>query len=719
MNFYYFFPLFQTFFCLALVYVVLRSHYRSFTHRLFAADLLVLSGWGLVIFGMRISPDLEHAFHWEKWLVPLAPLMSVLGFHFAVRFTNTVLKRWILPILYIVLFTFLPLTVFDLVFTGMQIKPYGFAPIFGPAIPFWWGFIHVVTVMALVIFVRSYRRSVNFEYKNRITYIIIGIIITFIGGAFDLLPVFGFPLYPGGIISIIIFCSLTTIAIVKHKLLDINVALRKSMAYALLSTTIAAPFVGAFILLTNFSVEREISFWIYFILLLLLALIIPKLWQMVQERVDRWFYRGRYNYLRALETFSLEAQSLTDSAKLGKTAVTLLAGALRSSIVCLLQPSSPYGDFKTTSSIGMNSLESNVVLRNQSALIKWLWRSNALLSYDDDIDTIPQLQGVTEKEKESLQNIGTKIIAPLKTCNGQLGGLFIFGQKLSEQSYTIEDKQLIHAMTGQMAINLENVRLYDESRREIAERKQAEERERKLQQELNLTSRLASVGELAAGVAHEINNPLTGILGYAELLKRKAKDAEVKRRLELIHSEALRAAKVVENLRTFARRREPNKEIFDINDILNKALEMRIYELKTSNIQVIKELSSFLPPVKVDFHQIQQVFLNIIVNAGQAMVEANRGGTLIIKTENVNGNIRVTFHDDGPGISTEHINRIFDPFFTTRDEKGGTGLGLSICHGIVSGHDGKIFVSSELGKGTTFFVEFPIYTNDEENLDNH
>lgn len=708
MNSYYFFPLVQAAFCSALVYVVLRRHYRSFTHRLFAADLLVLATWGLVIFGMRTSPDVEHAFHWERWLVPLAPLMSVLGFHFAVRFTNTILRRWVLPLLYTVTFIFPLLAVFDLVFTGMQIKPYGFAPIFGPAVAFWWGFIHAVTIMALILFIRAYRRSATFEYKNRIAYIIVGIIFTFIGGAFDLLPVFGLPLYPGGIISIIVFCSLTTTAIVKYKLLDINVALRKSTAYFLMSATIAVPFIGAFILLTNFSVENEMSFWIYLVLLLVLVLIIPRLWEMVQERVDRWFYRGRYNYLRALETFSQEVQSLADSAKLGETAVTLLAGALRSSIVRLLQPTSARGDFTTLSSIGVNDLESNIVLRNQSALIKWLRRSNTLLSYEDDIDIIPQLQGVTEQERGVLQDIGAKIIAPLKTRTGRLSGLLIFGSKLSEKPYTLEDKQLIYAITSQMAINLENVRLYNESRREVAERKQAEDRERKLQQELNLTSRLASIGELAAGVAHEINNPLTGILGYSQLLKRKTTDDEVKRRLEFIHSEALRAAKVVENLRTFARRREINKEIFNINDILHKALEMRIYELKTSNIQVRKELASVLPFVKVDFHQIQQVFLNILVNAEQAMTEASQSGKLIIKTEKVNGNIRVSFTDNGPGIPAEYIDKIFDPFFTTRDEKGGTGLGLSICHGIVTAHDGKIYVNTELGKGTTFFVELPV-----------
>ncbi|GAI47750.1 unnamed protein product, partial [marine sediment metagenome] len=158
--------------------------------------------------------------------------------------------------------------------------------------------------------------------------------------------------------------------------------------------------------------------------------------------------------------------------------------------------------------------------------------------------------------------------------------------------------------------------------RDITERKQAEERERRLQEELNRSSRLAAIGELAAGVAHEINNPLTGILGFSQRLLRKSADEKVSQDLEVIHNEALRAAKVVENLLTFARRREPTKEYSDINDIVQKALELRAYELKTSNIEVVTDLAPSLPETIADFQQIQEVFLNIILNAEQVMTEA-------------------------------------------------------------------------------------------------
>ncbi len=245
---------------------------------------------------------------------------------------------------------------------------------------------------------------------------------------------------------------------------------------------------------------------------------------------------------------------------------------------------------------------------------------------------------------------------------------------------------------------------------DITGRKQAEEREKGLQQELYLSSRLAAIGELAAGVAHEINNPLTGILGFSQRLLRKSTDEKLSRDLEVIHSEAQRVAKVVENLLAFARRREPRKQYADINDVLQKALELRDYQLKTGNMEVALDLASSLPKIMVDFRQIQEVFLNIILNAEQAMSEANGGGRLSIKTQRARDYIRISFADDGPGIPDEYFDKLFDPFFTTRREKGGTGLGLSLCHGIVAEHGGKIYAKSKPGKGATFFVELPLAT---------
>jgi len=823
------FPLLQVLISLLLAVIVVRANLRSVTHRLFFLFLTGQAVWGVLIFSMRASPDLQHAYYWENLLIPVGPFIGVLLYHFAVRYTLTQIRRWFIPLLYLICFISIFLIPTDLVHKGMQLKTYGYAPILGPLFPVIAIFTLIITLMGLQVLVKSYRTLPNAGHRNRIAYIIMGVVFMFFGGMFDILPTFGLPLYPGFIIGNIIFCLLVTIAIVRHSLLDIRVVLRKGTAYVLTSAVIAIPFIIIFLLATKVFTEGESPSWAYFAVAIVLVFVLPHLWQWVQRWVDRLFYRDRYDYLKALETFSQQTQSLTDSDRLGSTMVNLLAKALRSSNVYLLQPLPPSSDFTTASTNGVNTPTPVIRLKKGGAFVKWLERSNSMLLYND-IETIPQLQAITSKEIEALEEIGAELISPLKSPTGQLSGVLILGKKLSEQPYTSEDKQLISTICNQMGTNLENMRLYNESQHEIrerklaeealqteknkmqsvidamadglhihdkdyniiyqnehtralcgdrlgekcyrvyegknnvcdgcpvekafrdgkshtserkvilpsgeigfrentanpirnakgeivaclelsrniTERKKAEEREKELQRELYLSSRLASIGELAAGVAHQLNNPLTGILGFSQRLLRKITDQEINQDLRKIYGEAERAAKIVQNLLVFARRREPKKEYSDVNNIVQSALELRAYQLKTSNIEVITKLAPGLPKVMLDSHQIQEVFLNLILNAEQAMTEVNSGGKFTIKTEENKKYVRTTFSDDGPGIPPENLDNVFDPFFTTKGEKGGTGLGLSVCHGIITEHNGRIYARSKPGKGATFFVDLPI-----------
>lgn len=250
--------------------------------------------------------------------------------------------------------------------------------------------------------------------------------------------------------------------------------------------------------------------------------------------------------------------------------------------------------------------------------------------------------------------------------------------------------------------------------RDITNEVQAKEKEMELQQELNMTSRLASIGEVAAGIAHEINNPLTGVIGFAQMLSQMKLPEDIKEAVEVINDGAGRTAGIVEKLLTFARRNRPGKEYVDINSILASTVEIRTYEMRTNNIEVTTEFAPELPHTMANIGQLQQVFLNIIINAEQAMAEAHEGSRLFIKTQRVNGKIRVFISDDGPGIAEDKIGKIFDPFFTTKGEDGGTGLGLSISYGIIKEHGGSIHAESVSGNGTTFFVDLPIVANAEQ-----
>jgi len=237
--------------------------------------------------------------------------------------------------------------------------------------------------------------------------------------------------------------------------------------------------------------------------------------------------------------------------------------------------------------------------------------------------------------------------------------------------------------------------------RDITEQKKQNER-------LMSTDRLASLGELAAGTAHEFNNPLTSVIVLSELLMEKEGSKDIREDLKLINNEAQRAANVARNLLAFGGKHAPVKKPDQINSIIEGVLDIRAYEHKESNIDIERHLYPELPEIMVDYFQMQQVFMNIIINAEYFMIEAHGRGTLTITTEKYNGTVRISITDDGPGIPHENLNRIFDPFFTTKELGKGTGLGLSICHSIVTEHGGQIYVRSQLGKGATIIIELPI-----------
>jgi PAS domain S-box-containing protein len=228
-----------------------------------------------------------------------------------------------------------------------------------------------------------------------------------------------------------------------------------------------------------------------------------------------------------------------------------------------------------------------------------------------------------------------------------------------------------------------------------------------VQEQLITTDRLASIGELAAGVAHELSNPLTSVMGYTQLLLEQNVPSAVKKDLEIVNSEARRAADVTKNLLMFARRYAPEKQLINVNDLIEKVLEIRSYEQKINNIKVTRDLAPDIKPVIGDPSQLQQVFINIIINAEYSMTKAHHGGILKVTTKNIEDYVRISFADDGTGIPSKDIPRIFDPFFTTKDLVRGTGLGLSICHGIIIRHNGRIYAESDSGQGATFIIELP------------
>jgi len=226
------------------------------------------------------------------------------------------------------------------------------------------------------------------------------------------------------------------------------------------------------------------------------------------------------------------------------------------------------------------------------------------------------------------------------------------------------------------------------------------------QEQLIQAEKLTSLGQLAASVAHEINNPLAGVLVYTQLLSKKVtgdafKKEEALGYLSKMETEVGRCSRIIRNLLDFARQTEPMLRLVDVNQVIEQVLAMVGHQAQLQNVEVVKEFSPSLPKVMADFDQLQQIFTNLTLNAIQAMPD---GGRLTIRSSAVDGEVRIDVQDTGCGISKENMSKLFTPFFTTKAKGKGVGLGLAVAHGIIERHKGRIKVQSEVGKGTTFSV---------------
>lgn len=327
------------------------------------------------------------------------------------------------------------------------------------------------------------------------------------------------------------------------------------------------------------------------------------------------------------------------------------------------------------------------------------------------------VQAKSEAEKLKFKTgylVNSLLNVPLRVQNKVIGVLSVDNQS-ENKPFTENDMHLLSALADYAAIAIENARLYGELQHFASElERRVEERTRELhrtQEQLFQAEKLIAVGQLAAGVAHEINNPIGVILGFAQvLLKKFSEDDSVYKPLKTVEKEALRCKNIIQNLLDFARRSEIVLRLVNVNRVLEDSCALMEHKFSLQNVKVIKGYDPNLPEVLADENQLQQVFVNIILNAYQAMPE---GGELRITTRTVGKEVQILFSDTGVGISPENLNRIFDPFFTTKDVGEGTGLGLSVSYGIIERHGGSIEVESRVGVGTTFTVKLPIPSEED------
>ncbi len=291
------------------------------------------------------------------------------------------------------------------------------------------------------------------------------------------------------------------------------------------------------------------------------------------------------------------------------------------------------------------------------------------------------------------------LVAPLMLATRRIGTLSI--DSTEPHAFSREDESLLVTLAAQAASAIENARL-------VRDLQQSLEALRATQARLIESAKLSAIGQLVAGIAHELNNPLTAVMGYAELLQMEGGASEgIQSDLREIYSHAQRAARIVQNLLTFARQDKAERGLVDVNEVLRSCLERCAYQLQADNIEVIAQLDQRVLDTMADPTQLHHVFFNLISNAQEAIKGHRERGRVTITSELRGAKILVRVADDGPGLPAAAREHTFEPFFTTREVGSGLGLGLSVCYGIVTEHGGRIWVESEPGEGATFVVELP------------
>ena len=338
----------------------------------------------------------------------------------------------------------------------------------------------------------------------------------------------------------------------------------------------------------------------------------------------------------------------------------------------------------------LNATENEVraiSLPRNARLVKWLKVNETYLDFSRKSGILEYL---TRRETDTLDALGIEIVFPLSSMN-RLIGILLVGAKPAREPLTKVEISFISSLLPQAGIALENALLFREQRDRLRRMSRAD--------------KLATVGELAAGAAHEIRNPLTAIRSSLQYLDSKSADETSRKLIAAALQETERIDAIVSALLSFSRPSEIVKERHDLRETIEETLDLVSFQAKTQNVAVTRNFPESPLLIRGDRSQLKQLFLNVFLNALQAMPGGGRLGVAALVKDERQATVTVT--DTGEGISEENLDRIFDPFFTTK--KGGTGLGLSICYNIVKSHHGEIEVKSKRGEGTTILVSLPFF----------
>ena len=607
-------------------------------------------------------------------------------------------------------------------FPGVYHYFWGFYPVYGPLNQYFLGFFFLVLVCAFTNFFSALFKEPKGVRRTQIGLITIGFLVAFFG-AFDYLPKFiYYPVYPLGFLCVFFWVLLVAYAIIRYKAMDIETVIHKTLMW--LATTLVAivPF-AAFIYWTQ-SLHDPASAWSSMFYYLAVAITFYFYFRSIQPRLDHLFQRQRKNLLAVMTKFSQELVHLKNLRDLLQSFARMLRRQLYVRRLSVFLFDEKSGEYIPAIAKGLRNLKP---FPKEHLFLAWLEKKDSVVM-SNLVGADPEVETFRSEIEEFFRSTQGMVAVPL-VLGGKLIGVVSLGRKANLKPYRAGEVQFLMQLKIPVTIafsnsmQYENIsELYIQVRKMSVElkhwnvelEKRVEDRTRELvktQDQLVQAEKLATLGTLAGGVAHEINNPLTAVLTNAQILQMTATE-DAKESLDLIEEGAKRCQGIVQKLMKYARKtaeETPHRDV-DLRDVVKGTCALLGFQFQQQNIEVEMKLGD-VPPVKGIAGELDQVLTNLLVNARDAIQSHSPSkvrGKITVETRKTREAIELVVTDNGIGIPKENQKKIFDPFFTTKDVGSGTGLGLAVSFGILKRHDATISVDSKPGGGATFTVKFPV-----------
>ncbi|KPK96556.1 MAG: hypothetical protein AMJ95_13575 [Omnitrophica WOR_2 bacterium SM23_72] len=688
------------------------KHKKNPVNRSYGLLSLGIAVWGYSYFFWQISRNAQEALFWLRWLTVGSIFIPTFFLNFILTFLRIQKERRktiYFAFLFSVFFSFFYAS--PLLIKGIGPKLiFKFWPEAGALYSLFLVFFFACVLYACYMLFSAYRKSSGTGYiKNQIKLMLFASLIGFVGGSTNYPLWYNFPFLPVGTILVAVHVLILAYAIVKYRLMDIRLAITRTTIFVMVYTLV----LGLPFLLATSGKRALISligaqWWLGpLVLMTALGASGPFIFLYIDKKAVALLLREQHRYQDILRHAAVDMTRIRNLQKLLDFIIKLFNDAVRITHSAIYLFDTKAGMFFLKAGFNLQKIQPDSITE-KNVLIMWLERHKEPLVYEEiKRKSEDNLGSVFDELTKEMESLNAAVVLPC-LLEEKLLDILILGDKVSGKIYTAEDLDNFLELGREVALATENALLYGYIEEEIRQRsRQLIEVESQLVQ----AEKMATVGTLAGGVAHEINNPLAAILTNAQMLLADASslDSDTKESLELIEEATKRCRAIVQKLMTYAKKPLEGAYIseVDLSKVINSVISFLGYEFEQDNIKMTASLKEDDYVVLGNQNELEQVVINIVLNARDAIKQVKKSGRIRILLLKEEKWIKIQIEDEGIGMPKDTIPKIFDPFFTTKEVGKGVGLGLSICQSIVEKHNGTISVQSELNKGSCFTIKLP------------